>query len=147
VAVQEADGYAALRGLLPPPERRALVLIDPPFEAPDEFARIAEGLGEGLRRFRSGVFAVWYPLTVRARVDEFLASVRALDPPPTLAAELAIAGGDSLLKLKGCGLLVINPPWQFADEARSVLNYLAGVLAREAGAGGRLEWVVRERTG
>jgi 23S rRNA (adenine2030-N6)-methyltransferase len=84
-------------------------------------------------------------LTVRARVDEFLASVRALDPPPTLAAELAIAGGDSRIKLKGCGLLVVNPPWQFADEARSILDCLGEILAREAGAGGRLEWVVREQ--
>jgi 23S rRNA (adenine2030-N6)-methyltransferase len=145
VAVQEADGYLALRGMLPPSERRALVLIDPPYEAPDEFARIAGALAGGLRRFRSGVFAVWYPLTMRARVDEFLASVRAMDPPPTLAVELAIAGGDSPIKLKGCGLLVINPPWQFADEARTILDSLAGVMAREAGAGGRLEWIVRER--
>jgi 23S rRNA (adenine2030-N6)-methyltransferase len=144
VSVQEMDGYVALRALLPPPERRALVLIDPPFEAQDEFAQIAAALAEGLRRFPSGVFAVWYPLTERARVDEFFAAVRALNPPPTLAAELTIAGEQAPLKMRGCGLLVINPPWQFDREAAPVLDFLAGVLAQAPGGGGRVDWVVRE---
>lgn len=144
VTVQETDGYVALRALLPPPERRALVLIDPPFEAQDEFAQIAAGLGEALRRFPSGVMAVWYPLTVRARVDAFFAAVRALNPPPALACELAIAGEASGLKMKGCGLLVLNPPWRFEDEARPVLEFLAGALAQEHGGGAAVEWVVRE---
>src|SRR5882672_6885420 len=88
--VHEMDGYTALRAMLPPPERRALVLIDPPFEAQDEFAQIASALGEGLKRLAGGVFAVWYPLTVRARVDEFFDTVLALRPPPTLFAELTV---------------------------------------------------------
>ena len=142
--VREADGYAAVRALLPPPERRALVLIDPPFEAEDEFAQIAVALGEGLRRFASGVFAVWYPLTERARVDDFFAAVRALRPPPTLAAELAIAGPAAPMKMKGCGLLVINPPWQFDREAEALLAWLAPVLAQAPGGGGRVDWLVRE---
>jgi 23S rRNA (adenine2030-N6)-methyltransferase len=144
IEVREADGYAALRAFLPPPERRALVLIDPPFEAKDEFAQIAAALREGLRRFASGVFAIWYPLTVRARVDEFFAAVRALHPPPALACELTIAGEDSLLKMPGCGLLVINPPWRWDDEARGTLAFLAEALAQEPGGGARVEWIVQE---
>lgn len=145
VSVHEMDGYVALRAMLPPPERRALVLIDPPFEAQDEFAQIAAALGEGLRRFPSGVFAVWYPLTERARVEEFFARVRDLEPPPALACELEIAGQFASIKLKGCGLLVINPPWRFDEEALPVLTYLAGKLQQEEGSRGRVEWVVRER--
>lgn len=144
VEVREADGYAALRAFLPPPERRALVLVDPPFEAADEFARIAAALGEALRRFPAGVYAIWYPLTGRARVEEFFAALRALHPPPAVACELAIAGEDSALKMKGCGLLVLNPPWRWAEEAQSVLAFLADVLAQEPGGGARLEWIVRE---
>jgi 23S rRNA (adenine2030-N6)-methyltransferase len=143
--VRAVDGYAGLRAFLPPPERRALVLIDPPYEAQDEFARVAAALREGLRRFPSGVFAIWYPLTVRARVDEFFDAVRALHPPPTLACELMIAGEDSALKMKGCGLLVINPPWRWAEEARAVLEFLAPELAQEPGGGASVEWVVAER--
>ncbi|MBL9189002.1 MAG: 23S rRNA (adenine(2030)-N(6))-methyltransferase RlmJ [Opitutaceae bacterium] len=145
VAVHEMDGYTALRALLPPPERRALVLIDPPFEAQDEFARIAAGLREALRRFSAGVYAVWYPLTARARLDDFFDAIRALNPPPTLACELGIAGMDSALKLQGCGLLVINPPWRFEAEAQAVLAFLAEALAREPGGGARVEWIVPER--
>ena len=140
--VRETDGYAAVRALLPPGERRALVLLDPPYEAPDEFALMVAALREGLGRFPTGVFAAWYPLTERARVDEFLAAVLALDPPPTLAIELAIAGEASALKMKGCGLLVLNPPWQFDLLAGEVLSFLGEVLAQEPGGGRRVEWVV-----
>lgn len=145
VAVHETDGYAALRAMLPPPERRALVLIDPPFEAQDEFAQIAWALREGLTRFPSGVFAVWYPLTGRARVEEFFAALRELAPPPTLACELEIAGEEAGLKMRGCGLVVINPPWQFDREAKPVVCFLAETLAQGNGARGRVEWVVAER--
>lgn len=144
VGIQEVDGYAALRGLLPPPERRALVLIDPPFEAQDEFARIAAALREGLRRMPAAVFAVWYPLTVRARADDFLAEVKVLTPPSALGCELTVAGEASAVKLKGCGLLVVNPPWQFEAEARAILDFLAPLLQRESGADARVDWLVRE---
>jgi 23S rRNA (adenine2030-N6)-methyltransferase len=142
--VQETDGYGAVRAMLPPPERRALVLIDPPFEAQDEFAQVAAALREGLRRFPSGVFAVWYPLTERARVDDFFAELRLLGPPPTLAAELMIAGYASPMKLKGCGLVVINPPWQFEQTAGPMMDFFGEALAQAPGGGGRIEWIVPE---
>ena len=144
VTVHEIDGYTELKAMLPPPERRALTLIDPPFEAQDEFAQIAAALGEGLKRLVSGGFAVWYPLTQRARVDDFFDAVLALRPPPTLFAELTIAGEDSPLKMKGCGLLVINPPWQFDRTAEAVLGWLAPVLAQAPGGGSRVKWLVPE---
>ncbi len=144
VSVQEIDGYVAVRAMLPPPERRALVLIDPPFEEQDEFARIIDALEDALQRFSTGVYAIWYPLTVRARVDEFLGSVRALRPPPTVTMELTVAGADSPLKMKGCGLLVINPPWQFIAEVTDELEFLAEALEQEPGGGMRIEWIVPE---
>ena len=147
VSVHEIDGYAALRAMLPPPERRAVVLIDPPFEAQDEFLQIAGALKEGLTRFPSGVFAVWYPLTIRARVDEFFGALRRLSPPPIVAFELSIAGESSHARMKGCGLLVINQPWQFDGEAMPLLNHLARIVAQEPGGGARLEWIERERSG
>lgn len=142
--VREMDGYEAVRAMLPPPERRALVLIDPPFESQDEFAQVARALKDGLRRLPGGVFAVWYPLTERARVEEFFAAVRSLSPPPTLVAELTIAGEGTAPKLKGCGLLIINPPWRFDDEAEPVLGFLGAVLAQAPGGRGRVSWLVAE---
>lgn len=143
--VQEIDGYIAVRAMLPPAERRALVLIDPPFEAQDEFAQIGAALGEGLRRFAAGIFAVWYPLTERARVDAFFAEVFALKPPPTLSAELMIAGDESSLKMKGCGLAIVNPPWGFDATAREILEFLAPALAQSAGARENVSWLVPEK--
>ncbi len=142
--VNEADGYGAPRALLPPAERRALVLIDPPFEAQDEFTQVVRALGEALRRLPGAVVAVWYPLTERARVDEFFVELRGLRPPPTLALELMIAGPTAAMRMKGCGLAVINPPWQFEREAEPLLTDLARVLAQAPGGGGRIEWIVPE---
>lgn len=143
VSVQEEDGYVALRALLPPPERRALVLIDPPYEGGDEFAPIIAGLREALARLVGGVFAIWYPLSERAQVAEFVTVLRAL-PAPTLLAELAIAGDAAGLRLRGCGLVMVNPPWQFEREAESILHYLAQKLAVQPGARARVEWLVAE---
>lgn len=142
--VQEMDGYVAVRAMLPPPEKRALVLIDPPFESQDEFTQIARALGEGLRRLPGGVFAVWYPLTERARADDFFAALRELRPPPTLTAELMIAGERASIKMNGCGLVIINPPWQFDREAADILAFLGTTLAQAPGGGGSVRWIVPE---
>ena len=146
VSIQEADGYAEIRALLPPPERRSLVLIDPPFEAQDEFALLVRALEGGLKRFPSGVFVIWFPLTARARVEEFLLAVQALKPDSALVTELTIASEASAMKMKGCGLLVLNPPWQFERAASTILDYLSRALAQESGGATRVEWLVRERT-
>ena len=144
VSVHEMDGYTALRAMLPPPERRALVLIDPPFEAQNEFAQIAAALREGLRRLPAGVFAVWYPLTERARVDTFFAELETLKLPPTLALELTVAGEACGLKMRGCGLVIVNPPWQFDREAQAFMPALAGLLAQAPGEGEAMCWLVPE---
>ena len=144
VKVLTMDGYAAPRALLPPPERRALILIDPPFEAQDEFARIAAAVGEGLRRLPGAVFAIWYPLTERARVEAFFGELLALKLPPTLELELTVAGEQSAVKMRGCGLVVINPPWQFDGEARRMLDWLADALAQETGGRAKCRWLVPE---
>jgi len=144
VSVQERDGYGALKAMLPPPEKRALVLMDPPFEAPDEFARMVSAVGDGLARLPGGVYALWYPLTERARVDAFFDGLLGLKLPPTLFLELTVAGEASALKMKGCGLVVLNPPWQFDREAGPMLAWLAKTLAQESGAGSRCRWLVPE---
>lgn len=146
VSVQAMDGYVSTRAFLPPPERRALVLIDPPFEAQDEWAKSAESLKEGIRRLPGATFAFWYPLTARAKVDVFyrdLLSFKAL--PPCCVVELLVGGEGCELKLWGCGVLVINPPWGSAGDLRDLAGWLAPILAQAPGATGGLHWLVPEK--
>ncbi len=133
VGVHAADGYGAMRACLPPPERRALVLVDPPFEAPQEWSEVAAALAEGIGRFRDGTYAVWFPLTGRARMGGFADWLRGAGAP-SLVAELVVDPGAE--GMTGCALAVVNPPWRFAEEAQTVLAYLADVLARGQGAHG-----------
>jgi 23S rRNA (adenine2030-N6)-methyltransferase len=145
VTVQALDGYTGLKALLPPPEKRALVLIDPSFESKGEFADILRGLGEALRRLPAAVIAVWYPITERARVDEFHEGLLGLSLPPVFYAEFNLAGDGTQLRMKGCGLLVINPPWKIDGEIRGVLPVLVERLGTGPGAGARGAWLVPEK--
>jgi 23S rRNA (adenine2030-N6)-methyltransferase len=141
VALHEADGYGALRACLPPAERRALVLMDPPFESPSEWADVSAALAEGLARLPDATIAVWYPLTERARADGFLKILESVKVP-SLAMDLLIEP-DSL-RMKGCGVIVVNPPWKFEGEARTIVSYLATALCRGQVAQGSVRWVVPE---
>ncbi|MBA4137276.1 MAG: 23S rRNA (adenine(2030)-N(6))-methyltransferase RlmJ [Opitutus sp.] len=146
VKVHAMDGYVALKAMLPPPEKRALVLIDPPFESAAEFADIRMGLRDALQRFPSGVYAIWYPITERAKSDRFIAEIAASPfAPPTVCAELQIAGDSAEVRMKGCGLLVLNPPWRIDEEFRAVLPALVEKLQLDAGASARVSWPVPER--
>jgi 23S rRNA (adenine2030-N6)-methyltransferase len=142
VSIHQRDGYGALSAMLPPPEKRALVLIDPPFEAADEWTKVESALRNGLRRLPSGLYAVWYPLTERAGTGEFLARLEHLPLPPTLTMEIVI--DPNAVGMKGCGLLVLNPPWEFADQAAEWLPRLAAILARVPEFRAECRWVVPE---
>jgi 23S rRNA (adenine2030-N6)-methyltransferase len=144
VTVQVIDGYTGLKALLPPPEKRALVLIDPPFESKGEFAAVARGLQDALKRLPGAVCAVWYPLTERARTAEFHQKLIGL-ATPALFAELAVAGEDSPLRMRGCGLLILNPPWQIDREIRAVLPALRERLRSGPGASAVCDWLVPEK--
>jgi 23S rRNA (adenine2030-N6)-methyltransferase len=144
VGIQSADGYAGLRGQLPPPEKRALVLIDPPFEAKDEFARVAATVADALKRSPAATIVVWYPLTERARVDDFFDDLAALALPPTFSLELTVVGPMHPMKMKGCGLVVINPPYEIDKELTPCCAWMTEMLAQDQGGRAELRWLVKE---
>jgi 23S rRNA (adenine2030-N6)-methyltransferase len=144
VSVQAADGYQAVKASLPCPERRALVLIDPPYESGREISDILTAVEEGLRRMPSVTLAIWYPLTSRAKVDLFAAGLIDRNPPPCFMVECSVAGENSALKMRGSGLAVINPPWQSAPALEALARELSDLLAQESGNEGRLRWLVEE---
>lgn len=136
VAVHERDGYEALGALLPPPGlARGLVLVDPPYEAPGEFGRVADGLQVAARRWGTGVLAAWYPIKHRSPVTTFLETVGLSGMRDVVVAELCWREPVNPTTLNGCGLLVRNPPWGFEADAPVVLQALLRRLHAEAGAG------------
>jgi 23S rRNA (adenine2030-N6)-methyltransferase len=142
--VYPVDGYGAPRAMLPPLERRALVLIDPPFEAADEMSRVAVAVEEALARSPAAVVAVWYPLSARVATAPLFRLLRERRLAPTLIAEFRVRADSAEAGLGGCGMAMINPPWQFDIAMRPVLAQLARLLALDAGASSKLDWLVPE---
>jgi 23S rRNA (adenine2030-N6)-methyltransferase len=140
-----ADGFAALRGLLPPAPRRGLVFIDPSYELQSDYRRVVATLEDALRRFETGCYLVWYPIVQRAEALELPTRLLRIGLPagPTrwLRAELRVrappAGGYGLY---GSGMFVINPPWTLPAMLQDALPWLAGRLALDDRASQSLEF-------
>jgi 23S rRNA (adenine2030-N6)-methyltransferase len=131
VAVHRRDGWEALKALLPPEQKRGLILIDPPYEDPNEFARLADGLKLANGRLRDGVIAAWYPVKRRASVRAFMDGLSLRD---VIAAELLLREPLDPTRLNGCGLLIVNPPYRFEDAGRPIMDALLRHLGcREPG--------------
>jgi 23S rRNA (adenine2030-N6)-methyltransferase len=145
VSVHRRDAWEALGGLLPPAEKRALVLIDPPYEAADEFERVTEGLKLGMSRMRSAVFAAWYPVKHRTPPRAFHRALRESGIRDVVAVELWLRAPLDAARLNGCGLVVVNPPFGFEAAAEQILEDLISRLASgEAGAGFSVERLTDE---
>jgi 23S rRNA (adenine2030-N6)-methyltransferase len=143
VRVEHRDGYQALKALLPPPERRGLVHIDPSFELKDERKRLLEAIRESYRRWATGIFAVWYPIQDRATADDFLHRFKRLGIPKTLVAEFMVLP-DQAFRLNGSGMIVINPPWRVDEQLADALPWLWEKLTVEGQGGWRVEWLAGE---
>jgi len=128
VSVHRRDGWEALRALLPPKEKRGLVLIDPPYEDTEEFTHLISGLKRGHERFRTGVFAAWYPIKRLAQVRQFLTAMRGSGIRDIVTAEFLLREPLDPARLNGCGLLVINPPFQFESAAAAILTALLDAI-------------------
>ncbi|HQT39408.1 MAG TPA: 23S rRNA (adenine(2030)-N(6))-methyltransferase RlmJ [Acidocella sp.] len=128
VAVHERDGYAAMRAFLPPPEKRALVLIDPPFERAHEFLTLHESLAAAYEKFKTGVYVIWYPIKHRAPVRDFFAGLKLSKIRDVVNVEFLLREPLDPARLNGCGLLVVNPPFGFEADALPILQALVEVL-------------------
>ncbi|MCG4272758.1 23S rRNA (adenine(2030)-N(6))-methyltransferase RlmJ [Acetobacter senegalensis] len=125
VTVHERDGYEALRALLPPQTaKRGLVLIDPPFEEPNEFARLENAVQTIQARFSNGMIAIWYPIKHRTPIRAFHMALQDAGVRDILAAELLMRPPVDPDRLNGSGLLVIKPPFGFAEQAKAQLERL-----------------------
>ena len=144
IKVVAIDGYTALNAYLPPKERRGLVLTDPPFEQPDEFARLAETLAAAHRKWPTGLYLLWYPIKDLRTAQGFGRDLARRGIARMLRAEVTVAPVRAGEKLAGCGLIMVNPPWTLERELAQLLPALADILALDKGAA-RLDWLTGEK--
>lgn len=147
VHVRTGDGYAAAKALLPPAERRGLVLIDPPYEAQEqEYRAILACLQDGLKRWPGGQFAVWYPIKQRRTLLGFLRKAAALPCKTLLQIELLVRPDNSPLRMNGSGMLLVNPPFGTDADLRAALSKLS-LLLDDGGGSHRIAWLKTENPG
>lgn len=144
VAVHLLDGYQALKAFLPPAERRGLVLVDSSFDRAGEFQRVADALAAAHRRWATGVLVFWYPLMEPSVMRTFQRGVADSGVRRILRLELSVRPERWSTSLRGCGMLVVNPPFGFDSEAREILEWLQPVLAEDGQGGWTVEWLVPE---
>ena len=146
VHIECGDGLQAIKALLPPRERRGLVLIDPAYERQEQdLDEALNAIRAGLARWSTGTYCLWYPIKERgSRVRLERASA---EPgwPPTLVAELCVYRDDTRVGLNGAGLMILNPPWQLDIALREWIEELHPILAVDRAARWSVEWLVPDR--
>ena len=136
------DGWTAIKANVPPKERRGLVLVDPPYEEAADFVRLTGALGEAHRKWPTGIYLLWYPITERDAPDALARRLRWLGVPEILRCEIALTAPRADGGLTGSGLIVVNPPYPLEEELRILLPVLARMLSPRATQ--RLDWLARE---
>jgi 23S rRNA (adenine2030-N6)-methyltransferase len=140
VMIQRGDGFVGLRALLPPPSRRGLILIDPPYEVKDDYRYVRDTLKDALSRFATGTYAVWYPVLQRMESRQLPEKLKQLPGNTWLNVTLSVSTpSPDGFGLHSSGMFVINPPWTLEPMLREIMPYLVKVLANDAGAGFTLE--------
>jgi 23S rRNA (adenine2030-N6)-methyltransferase len=144
VRIQQVDGYKGLKGGLPPAQRRALVLIDPPYELKTEHDDAIKGIVESHKRFATGIYALWYPLVSRAQVKRFCEKFASQDIRNILRIEMCVKGDTEGFGMTGSGMIVVNPPWKLEQQMKELLPWLTTQLKQDDQAQFTIEWLVEE---
>ncbi len=143
VNVQLMDGIQSLKSHLPPKERRGMVLIDSAFDVSREFARLAAAMQEAHTRWATGTYALWYPLMGAGVIRGFEKQIEAAGIKKVLQFELSILPEDAST-MPGSGMIIVNPPWKFDTEMRTLLRWLWSALTVDGAGGVKVNWLVRE---
>ena len=138
------DGWLALGAFVPPKERRGLVLVDPPFEERDEFQTMLAAFAEAHRKWPTGIYALWYPVKDLPAIDRLRLGLAKSGIRRLLRAELTIRDRETPDTFNGAGLVICNPPWQFAATLEALLSSLAPLLAQDPGSGHVIDQIAGE---
>lgn len=141
--VKQSDGYQGVLSLLPPPSRRAVVLIDPPYELKEDYEKAVQTLIDGYRKFATGTYILWYPVVKRALVDEMQARFGRSQVKNLLQVEFCQQSDTLEYGMTGTGLFIINPPWQLSEQLQQILPYMQQTLG-QSGSSYRVEQLMPE---
>ena len=140
VAVHCQDGLLALKGWVPPVERRGLVLIDPPYERDEEWNDAGAAVVQALERWAGGVYALWYPIKAKSPLSRLTRHFARLPVDKVLSLEFTLQPRDTPFKLNGCGMFIVNPPWQLDTQLDPLLAWLADRLRQTPSSAARMGW-------
>jgi 23S rRNA (adenine2030-N6)-methyltransferase len=133
ILIDRADGFAAMRALLPPPSRRALVLIDPSYEDKDDYRKVKVAIEDALVRFATGTYAIWYPVLGRLESQQLPERLKRIGGANWLNVTLSISSPANE-GLHSSGMFIINPPWTLQATLKETMPWLVEALAVDDGA-------------
>jgi 23S rRNA (adenine2030-N6)-methyltransferase len=131
VFVKQSDGYQGVLGLVPPPSRRGVVLIDPPYELKEDYQKAVKTIIKAYKKFASGTYILWYPVVKREQVDEMENTFIKSDVKNLLQLEFCLSEDTNEYGMTGTGLFIVNPPWQLVTQMNEVLPYLKEKLGSD----------------
>lgn len=140
IVVQRSDGFAAVKALLPPPPRRGLVLVDPAYETASDYRLVVKTLADGMERFSSGVYAIWYPLLAKRESQELPEQLKSIAEKNWLNIKLQVKPTVvNDFGMFGSGLFVVNPPWTLQDSLQRTLEKISPLLVDHDDGGFTIE--------
>jgi 23S rRNA (adenine2030-N6)-methyltransferase len=140
VMIQRDDGFLSLKALLPPPSRRGMVLIDPPYEDKMDYKRVKDALKLSVERFPTGMYAVWYPILQRMESRQLPEQLKRIKSNGWLHVTLTISGpAPDGFGLRSSGMFVLNPPWTLEKTLRDMMPWLVETLGEDSEAAFLLE--------
>jgi 23S rRNA (adenine2030-N6)-methyltransferase len=132
VFINQTDGYKGVLGLIPPPSRRAVVLIDPPYELKEDYKKAVNTIVKAYAKFSSGTYILWYPVVDRQRVVEMQEDFTRSDVKNVLQVELCLEADTETYGMTGTGLFIVNPPWELSAQLNEILPYLTTKLGNQS---------------
>lgn len=142
--VVKDNGFAALKAMLPPPQKRGFTLMDPPYEVKKDYQYVVQALQEGHKRFPQGTYAIWYPVLSRKQADQLLLDVKNTQIRNILLVELCIRDTEKERGMAGSGMILVNPPWTLEKDCQACLPVLKDLLAEDDQADFQIRWITPE---
>jgi len=129
--VKQSDGYKGILGLIPPPSRRGVVLIDPPYELKEDYVKAVKTIVKAYKKFTSGTYILWYPVVTRERINTMIKDFSRSDVKNLLQVEFCLQADSEEYGMTGTGLFIVNPPWQLENQLTEILPYLKAKLGED----------------